>query len=74
MTLISHDPFAREELHRTVIKSFGETCSECGQLRGNAILFRYHIIPDARPSAPDARNAVKGAFCSIGCMRAYHGH
>ena len=61
---ISRDPFAREELWR---ENAGKgCCSWCGTDRK---LYSYYIEPDS--IAPRA-SRIKGSFCSVGCMRAYH--
>lgn len=61
---ISRDPFARESLHRETIKTASD-CSWCGQ----QAKFRYYTEPDA---IYVRKNYLRGEFCSIGCMRAYH--
>lgn len=66
MTLISRNPFAREEMHRELIPIEDRpTCSFCSQIAK----FRYFIEPD---SVTYRRNDISGQFCSIGCMRSYH--
>ena len=74
--LISRDPFAREELHRETIRMAG--CAQCGNSRelrnggpralitGRKFLYRYFVESDS-----GRRAYISGAFCSIGCMRAY---
>ena len=70
-TQISHDAFARESILReTVSVRSGRTCEWCGGIRKNQTLFQYFIEPDSYGSS---RNEIKGLFCSIGCMRTYHG-
>lgn len=70
-TLISRDPFAREELHR--IRLYGTAgCTECGQQRktpkGRAFLFVYETQTDG------GRNHThKGKFCCLPCHDSYHG-
>lgn len=68
MAFISRNPFAREELHRESVKTT-ESCNWCGNRRKSGKLFRYYINPD---SLYNRRNTIKGLFCCIGCMRAYH--
>ena len=67
MTIISRDPFAREELHRETVYT-NESCSWCGQRRKSLKLFQYRVETDG-----GRVSIVKGLFCSIGCKRAYHG-
>lgn len=65
VTVISRDPFAREELVR-VTDRFGGTCAACGSRPGR---FRYGVSPDsvgARTSW-DART-----FCSVECRRSFY--
>lgn len=70
-TLVSRDPFAREELHRDREYS-GRTCSECGRHRltphGRAFLYRYSVETDGGRTFVDDR-----LFCSVGCRRAFYG-
>jgi len=63
-TLISRDPFARQELHREKItrNPKGE-CQWCGQ----EARFTYYVERDG-----GGRNQLAGVFCAIGCMRSYH--
>jgi len=68
MTYVSRDPFAREELHREKVKT-SKGCDWCGQTRKGGKLFAYHIEPDGILCR---KNPIKGLFCSVGCMRAYH--
>lgn len=71
MALISHDAFARYELHRqTVTPKAGQTCSWCGNLNQKGKLFAYHTEDDA--SLSRQQNELSGVFCSIGCVRIYH--
>lgn len=71
--LISRDPFARTELHRenyALLPNEACTCSWCGQRRAtNPPLFKYSIVGDGTSRRI---NYLKGAFCSVSCMRAYH--
>ena len=65
---ISRDPFARETLTRESFKPRpGQDCSWCGNLNGYGTLFRYFVEPD---SGSDYE--IKGAFCSVSCLRTYH--
>lgn len=71
MAYISRDPFAREELHREAIET-RDTCDFCGNTRKDGKLFQYRIEKDGSRFW-DKRDTIKGLFCSIGCMVAYHG-
>ena len=62
--LISRDPFAREELTRELIP-MNERTREC-KWCGNIARFRYYVETDG-----GRRYKIAGAYCSIGCMRAY---
>lgn len=70
--LVSRDPFAREELHSKRVYVSGETCAFCGQtsetFRGKRFLMSYYMESDG-----GRKNYIRGRFCSISCMRAYHG-
>jgi hypothetical protein len=73
-TLVSRDPFAREELYRTTVEAGNQTCSWCGQTRviaktGNKFLFQYFI---KRDGVIRRQNVIEGLFCSINCMRTHH--
>lgn len=69
--LISHDPFARTEIHSSrVYISSGQTCSWCGQVnktpKGRAFLNSYGIEYDS-----GRKNTHPKLFCSISCFRDY---
>lgn len=73
-TLISRDPFAREEIHRETVRDwYGRktTCDWCGGASvshsGRKRLYRYHIETDG-----GRKHEISGQFCSIGCCRSYH--
>lgn len=68
MKLIKHDAYARQELWRTSIKRGTRTCDWCGGHAAFNRLYQYHIEPDAS----NQKNILKGLFCSIHCLRAYH--
>lgn len=72
MSLVSRDPFAREEIHRTGIRPTGdESCRFCGVSvwqTPRKRLWRYWIETDG-----GTKHEISGQFCSIGCMRSYHG-
>lgn len=67
MSLVSHDPIAREELHKEEVEG---DCWECGSSNRRGRVFAYWIEED--DSLSRKRHYVKGLFCSIGCMRIYH--
>lgn len=68
MALISRDPFARTELHRTFVRPTGdETCDNCGGLNGRGGLFEYHTETDGGRTYPH-----RGLFCSKSCHDSYH--
>lgn len=67
--LIYRDTFARVELHRRKFRGFQDTCSWCGSKRKHG-LFQYYHEHDGAFS--NRRGYVNGAFCSVGCMRAYN--
>lgn len=65
--LVSRDPFARQEIHRETIAARAGGCAWCGNLAGNKRLFAYRVESDG-----GRRSDIRGAFCSISCMRSYH--
>jgi hypothetical protein len=77
MAYINRDPFARNELHKEtvlIVSSLGRraSCAWCGQVketrRGHPFLFQY------RQESDGGRNRdIPGLFCSVDCMRNYHG-
>lgn len=70
---LSHDAFARTELHRKAVPVTLEVCDWCGGLRqlksGKVYLYRYSTSRDDGGRA----SAHKGLFCSKSCHDAYHG-
>lgn len=73
MALISRDPFARQEIHReSLMVSPNQSCDWCGGFQllksGARKLFSYSIETDGGRSRD-----IGGLFCSVGCMRNYHG-
>ena len=75
MTIISRDPFARQELHREVVNPevtqfspCAPTCSWCGQTRKNGSLFAYSTETDGGRTFTH-----RGLFCSKSCHDIYHG-
>lgn len=64
---ISRDPFSRTELHRTHFRGPQTNCRECGQQPKRG-LYSYHVEHDG-----GRKEHIEGGFCSISCMRAYHG-
>ena len=70
MSYVSRDPFARTELHRIPVHTL-QTCDFCGQARkikSTNLLYTYQIEHDG-----GRKESIRGLFCSIGCMRSYHG-
>ena len=65
MALVWRDPFARQEIHRTM--DYRGRCRWCGGNRNGRRLFKYHIETDG-----GRKIEIRGEFCSIGCMRSYH--
>ena len=63
---ISHDAFGRWSLVRVVVP-YPDPCDWCGSRPGR---FVYMAEADDRPGRPEV---IKGVFCCVGCMRAYHG-
>jgi len=75
VSLISRDPFAREEIHRTSVRDWYGRKTECDFCGGASVshsgrrrVFRYHIETDG-----GTKRFIPGVFCSIGCMRVHHG-
>ena len=65
---ISHDSFGRWSLVRVVVPAGDRyDCDWCGSMPGR---FFYMVEGDDRPGRPEV---IKGVFCCVGCMRAYHG-
>ena len=79
MSLVSRDPFARQELHRSVVHiphynsylplSSQYRCWNCGGTRKNGTIFKYRLENDDNSQRP---GDVNGYFCSVGCMRSFH--
>lgn len=68
---ISHDASARESLVRKVVAPLSyQHCSWCGRRNAHGKLFRYSTAPDANSAR---ENIIIGLFCSVQCMRIYHG-
>ena len=63
---ISHDSFGRWSLVRVVVP-YPDSCDWCGSRPGR---FAYMVGADDRPGRI---SPIRGAFCSVGCMRAFHG-
>lgn len=73
MALVSRDPFARTELHRSVVTAHtGITCSNCGGVRispkGWKSLYEYRTESDGGRSSTH-----RGLFCCKSCHDSYHG-
>jgi hypothetical protein len=69
MTMISRDPFARTEVHRTMIyhTTRNYACDWCGQAPRAHRLFQYYTESD------DGRRSYhKGHFCCKPCHDSYH--
>lgn len=70
--LISRDPFAREELHRTAVRT-DSGCTNCGSSRqtpkGKKYLYKYHTETD---SINGRKNEHNGKFCGKSCHDSYH--
>lgn len=64
-TQISHDPFARFTLYREKCQP-NSKCAWCGQVAK----FTYSTQSDGFGASP---HTIAGEFCSIGCMRTFHG-
>lgn len=79
LTQVNHDAFSRTSLMREVVKLDRFThgsCQNCGRrsfdANRNPRLFRYYTEPDSyRVGRP---HPIDGLFCSISCMRTYHGN
>ncbi len=69
MTIIRRNPFARAEIHRTIVKTPKCSCAWCGQKRKSGNLFAFRVEAD---SISDRHADYKGLFCSTGCFDAYH--
>ena len=74
MAYISRDPFARSEIHRrpyqflsSYLAGVRRSCDWCGQLNRRGGLYVYSVESDS-----GRKSDIRGAFCSIGCMRSYH--
>lgn len=75
MAYISRDPFSRTEIHRRTFRPLNvgyyglasPTCDWCGQRNRRGGLYVYSVETDG-----GRRLEIRGAFCSIGCMRSYH--
>ena len=61
-----HDAFAREEITKREVS--GE-CSWCGNQNPRGKVWEYRIERDAHPGRFDT---IRGQFCSIRCLNAYH--
>ncbi len=68
-TQISHDGFARQSLLRDSVET-SKSCDWCGEKRKSGNLFAYRV---ERDSLGARSNQIKGLFCSVNCMRIYHG-
>jgi surface antigen len=66
MRTVSRDPFARTTLVRVQFRQYS-TCAFCGTKQ--APIYGYRIQHDDG----SRETIIKGLFCSVGCMRSYHG-
>lgn len=66
--IISRDPFARTTLVRVQFnfERLASLCAQCGQ--SSHPIYGYRIHHDG-----GREEIIKGLFCSVGCMRSYHG-
>lgn len=73
MTVVSRDPFARTEIHRTIVPvSAKRECDWCGMprlKRGKRVLrlFSYSEVSDSGKVS-----SWSGLFCCIDDARSYH--
>ena len=67
---ISHDPFARQELHKIRAQAHVEAkgCNWCGGVSARGWLWVY----ETRPDDSSRRFAHRGAFCCKDCHDSYH--
>jgi hypothetical protein len=65
--LVSHDPFAREELHKEPIQG---TCDFCGYQNRYGKVWKFWIERDDQNGR---RNELIGKFCSKDCLSMHHG-
>lgn len=69
---ISHDPYARQETWSETVHTSG-TCKNCGY-SGKVLKSGYHLLYIYWIADDNGKeHKIAGKFCSIGCMRAYHG-
>jgi hypothetical protein len=81
MAMVSRDPFAREELHRSTVEVTRESCAWCGQRRCPGakrrtlaaqtglryFLYRYRVETDG-----GRRHEDRELFCSKSCRTTYY--
>ena len=76
MRQIDRDPFARRTLCRENVQRSGfsgtRECSWCGGVNKAGGLFKYHWHNDGILCG-NRDDIVPGLFCSVSCMRSYHG-
>jgi hypothetical protein len=68
-TVVSRDPFARQELVRRQILSRADGCAKCGNLNRNGKPFQYGTNPDR---IVERVRWHAGAYCCVGCHNAHH--
>jgi len=66
MTLVMRDPFARTELHRSLVK-VAVKCWWCGGDRGSGKLYEYRTESDG-----GRKGKYEGYFCDASCFNSYH--
>ncbi len=72
MTLLTRDPFARTELHKSRIAPVDVSyaalsCDWCGQTGRGGALYRFQTESDG-----GRVSRHPGRFCSASCFRSYH--
>lgn len=72
MSYVSRDPFARTELHKSVVPPSAVsyaviTCDWCDGTGSNGRLYRFSTESDG-----GSKHHHKGRFCSKSCHDSYH--
>lgn len=77
MAYVSRDSFAREELHKRIVKSphydsllptnSKFSCRWCGNTRKGGTLYQYFVESDS-----GRKSDIDGHFCSASCIRSFH--
>lgn len=68
MIKLGRDSFARHDITRRQVDG---TCSFCGCTNRRGKVYVFTVRPD---SIINRDYDIKGKFCSIGCLNAYHGY